>query len=381
MTAPSVIDLLSPPSADAIESLLLAYLTVPANPVTDFNSGAVQLTMLRIELEIVADLLGPGSPPALQSALAGLLGNGYPDTAVGQSLDDLATGWYGLAVSAGSFAVQTVTLACDAGHGPYTFTAGLQEGIASDGAIYVVAGSGTLSAGGTLTLDFNARSVGLAQALISQLGRGGLPGVSVQSAAIKLVGGVPQFGSDPTTDGAIAEQIAGRWPDLAAIPAQDRAITWALAADPTITRCRLDPDAANAGGVILTVAGSGGPVAGSAVTAARNYVLARQAITDYISVNNASAVSVSAGGTATVPAGQLAQVQAAAEATWTAYLSASQIGGSVYLLQLIKAVMDAGATNFTAPTLNGVSQDVAMGAFQVPFAPDTLANLITWVVT
>lgn len=379
MSAPTVADLLSPPSADAIEGLLLAYLTIAANPVTDWNSGAVQLTTLKIETQILIDLLGPGTPPAIQSALAGLVANGYPDTADGDSLVDLAEGWYGLSVDEGSFAVQTVTLACDPAHGPYTFTAGRQEALASDGAVYVVAGSGTLSSGSTITLDFNARSIGLAKALITSIGGGGLAGVTVLSAAIKVSAGVPQFGSDPTPDAAIAEDIAGRFPDLGAIAGQDRAITWALAADPTITRCRLDPDVNFAGGVVLTVAGVSGPVSSGAVTAAAAYVLARQPITDNITVNNALAATVTPGGTVTVPAGQLAEVQAAADAAWSTYMSISQIGESVYLLQLIKAVMDAGATDFINPTLNGAGQDLGLAPTAVPVSAGTLAALLTWV--
>jgi hypothetical protein len=378
--SPSVAELLVPPSSDELESFLLAYLTVAVNPVTDWENGAVQRTMLHVETAILASLLGPGTPPAVQSALAGLLANVYPDTAAGDSLADLAHGWYAIDKDVGSFAVQTVTLACDALHGPYTFTAGLQEGVASDGAVYVAAGSGTLSPSSSLTIDFNARSVGLAKALITQVA-GGLPGVTVVSAVIKIVGGVPQFGSDPDGDQMIKDACGARFPELTTFDETDRVVKWALAAGTTVTRCRLDPDPTLAGGVELTVANATGPVPGGDVTAVFDYILARQPITDNITVFNASAHNVTPGGTVTAPAALIPSIQAAANATWVAYLSTSQIGSKVYLLALIKAVMDAGATNFAGPTLNGSGTDLALASNEVPVPVGTLATELTWVAT
>lgn len=380
MSAPSITDLVAPPSSDEIETLLLAYLQLGANRVTDWNSGAVQLTQLKIETAIMASLFGPGTPPAVQNALAGLLANGYPDAAAGKSLANLAHGWFAVEKSTGAFAVQTVTLACDAAHGPYTFTAGLQEGIASDGKVYVVAGSGTLASGSSLPLDFNARSLGLAKALITRLADQ-LPGVSIASATIKIVTGVPQFGADQDSDQKVKDACASRFPAPDAIALIDRVTKWVLAAGTTATRTRPDPDTALAGGVIFTVANAAGPLSGGEVTTIASYVRARQPITDNIAIQNASAASVTPGGIVTVPAAQLAAVQAASNATWVTYLSGNNIGGEVFLLKLIQAVMDAGATNFADPTLNGAGEDLFLASNQVPVPVGTLATALTWVPT
>lgn len=379
MSAPSAVDLLAPPSADEIESLMLAYVQLVVNPVTDWNSGAVQRTMMHIETAILTSLVGPGTPPAVQSAMAGLLANGYPDTAAGDSLATIAHGWFDVTKTPGAFAVQTVTLACATGaFGPYTFTAGLQEGLASDGFRYVAAGSGTLTAGSTLTLDFNARSVGLAKAMITQLAQA-IPGVSVQSAAIKVSGGVPQFGADADSDTTIKAAIGGRFPVVGAVPTEDRLIKWALAAGTSTTRCRIDPDPDLPGGVFLTVANASGPVPFGELSPVLLYVRARLGITENVTVQNSSAVSVTAGGTVTVPAALLAQVQTAADVAWATYLSTVEIGTAVYLLALIKAVMDAGATNFVSPTLNSVGSDLALAATEVPAEAATLTASLTWV--
>lgn len=377
--APTVADLLQPPPADSLEAFLLTYISVAANPVTDWENGAVQLTMLKIETAIFASLLGPGTPPAVQSALAGLLANGYLDTAAGGSLGTLAHGWYAVDKATGSFAVQTVTLACAPGpYGPYTFTAGLQEGVASDGTTYVIAGSGTLTAGATLTFDFNARSVGLAKALITRLAAE-LAGVTVQSAAIKVVGGVPQFGSDPDNDQTIKDACAARFPDPALIDERDRLEKWALSAGTSCTRVRPDPDPALAGGALLTVANAAGPLAGGEVTTIANYIRARLPITDNVTVQNASAANVTPGGKVTAAAALIPSIQAAANAVWVKYLSTSKIGGQLFLLMLIQAVMDAGATNFEDPTLNGAGEDLFLASNEVPVPVGILASTLQWV--
>jgi hypothetical protein len=378
MSVPSISDLLQPPDDESIQQLLLAYIAIASNPVTDFEDGAVQKTMWRIESQILSDLLGPGASPDFKSMLYRLLSNGYPDSATGDSLTTLADGCFEVERNLGAFAIQTVTLACDASHGPYTFTAGLQEALGSDGKVYVAATGGLLSPADTLVLDFDARAVGLAKALITQLAQP-LPGVTVQSAAIKVISLVPQFGADADSDATIQAACLARFPDPGFVPTQDRVVTWALAAGTSTTRTRLDPDPSLAGGVILTVANATGPVSSGDVTTIAAYVLARQPITDNLTVQNATAANITPGGTATVSLAQLATIQAAAEAAWVTYLSASKIGAQVYLLELIQAVMDAGATNFVAPTLNGSSADVVLTSGQVPVESTTLIAGLTWI--
>lgn len=370
--------LLTPPSTDAIQKLLLAYLSVSNNPVTDWENGAVQKTMLMIETQILTDLLGAGTPPGVASMLAQLAANGYPDSATGESLTTLADGWFDVEANPGGFAIQTVTLACDASHGPYVINAGLNEAAASDGKVYVAAAGGTLGSAGSLAIDFDARTVGLAKALITGLSPA-LPGVTVTAAAIKVISGVPQFGADADNDATIQAACAARFPDPAAIPSEDRVIAWALAAGTTTTRTRLDPDPALAGGVLLTIANASGPVPSGDVTTVAAYVLARQPITDNITVGNASAANITPGGTVTVPLAQLAAIQAAADAAWVEYLSVSQIGAEVYLIKLIQVIMDAGALNFVDPTLNGTSADVVLSSGQVPVPVGSLISELTWV--
>jgi Baseplate J-like protein len=370
-------DLLPPVALDDVRALVLSFFAVPQNPITDWYSGAVQRTMMELEAAVITDLVG--------GALPGLALNGYPDSASGDSLTTLAHGWFETDRDPATFATQTVTLICDATHGPYTIAVDRFLAKSTDGAVYSAITGGTLSTGSSLTIDMGAQSPGAARGLIASLITA-LPGVSVQAAAIKIISGVTQFGSDGDDDATVLANIDDRFPDLDTLPTQDRLITWTQQASNDPTRFRLDPDTVNAGGVMLTLADPGGGVAGGVVTAVQTAIDQHLAITDLVTVQAAANVTVNAGngsagtgGTVIVASARLAAVQAAANAAWVAYLASAQIGANVFLLQLEKAVMDAGALNFTGANLNGVAADFAMGTTQVPVPGGSLATQLTWV--
>jgi phage-related baseplate assembly protein len=209
-----------------------------------------------------------------------------------------------------------------------------------------------------------------------------MPGVSVVTAAVKVVTGVPQFGSNDETDNALIARCLDRWPSLTDIGTEDRVEVWARAASTEVTRLRFDADvsAGHEGGVFVTVAGAGGAVSGGAVTAVQNYIDARAPITDYITAQNASNLTITAAGTVTVPLAQLVPVQTAADAAWNAYLATATIGGKVYMAELLQAVMDAGALDISGILLNTVAADVTLSSNQVPVPNGSgLATLLTWV--
>jgi hypothetical protein len=143
---------------------------------------------------------------------------------------------------------------------------------------------------------------------------------------------------------------------------------------------RLQPDEANAGGVIVIGAGPAGPVSGAAIVSAQAYILARAPITDYVTVENATASIVTAGGVVTVAAARLASVKAQAQAAWLLYLSTTSIGGYVVLSRMIQIVMDAGAIDFADESLNGDLADLPLGPTEVPVpTAGGLVSDLTWL--
>lgn len=375
MTLPAPIDIsqvFPPPSVDDVRELARPFIAVDQNPITDWHSGAIFRTMFELESFVVQDLVA--------NTLNGIFANGDPD-AGGDSQTLTAHAWYEIDRELATFAEQTITLACDAGHGPYAIAAGRLYR-ATDGSIYSGLAGGTLSTSSTLTFDVGATSPGAMRGLISGLVQT-LPGVTVQSAAVKVLAGVPQFGSDAETDAALFARTDARFEDLddplTGEDLQDRIETWALAAGTSLTRLRFDPDTTTPGAIILTLANGSGGVSGGEVTTIQAFVDAHSF--DLITYQTATNQTVNAGGVVSYPASwtadQLAAAKAAADAVWVLSLSAAEIGGTVTLAALNQAVMDQGAIDFTGKTLNGTAADLALTSVKVP-AAGTLPSALTW---
>lgn len=371
----TVEDLLPPPALDDVKAFLLAYLSVPQNRLDDWESGSALRTMHEMESAIIRDLVG--------SSLAQLVSNGYPDSASGKSLEKLALGWFDVAKVLPTLATQNVTLACDATHGPYSSAQILaQAALTTDGARYLMTTGGALTSGSTVSVVFTAESPGAARAMIAALDPG-LPGVTVQAAAIA------GFGSDGDDDVSILAKIDERFGDLGEVPTEDRLITWARAAAPAplLTRFRLDADPDFPGGVLMTLANAGGPVAGGTVTAVQTAFDELSPITDVNTAQNSTSHTINASGTVSVKAALLARAQAAADAAWAAALATAQIGGT-FFLQTLREIVGAAirtdpGSNFTDAALAGAGGDgnVTLSATEVPVAGDTLTNQLTWVPT
>src|SRR6185312_4478541 len=217
---------------------------------------------------------------------------------------------------------------------------------------------------------------GLVATLVSPL-----PGVTVQSAAIKVVGGAGQFGSDAESDTAYKARMDGRFEDLDAAPGtQDRLQKWSLAAGTSTTRVRIYADPATPGGAILVLANNTGGIPSGEVTTVQNYVNARTF--DDVTAVAAVTTTVNAAGTVLYPASwapdQLSGAQAAADAAWARALAGNQIGGLLALSALNQAVMDQGAVDFTGKTLNGTPADLTLASGHVPVAGGSLASQLLW---
>jgi hypothetical protein len=246
----------------------------------------------------------------------------------------------------------------------------------------VIAGAGALSSGGSITLTFGANSPGLARGLIAAL-LNALPGTSVTGASIS------SFGSAGDSDATMAAEIAGRFPDLSALPTQDRTVFWTLAAapPPLVTRFRLDADPAIPGGVLLTLANASGPVLSGTITTVQAALDLLSPITDNNTAQNSTSHAITATGTVTIETELAPAAMAAADAAWAAYLAGAQIGAEVFLEALNVSVGDAiksdPNSNFTGQALSGAGGDgnVPLAPTEVPIAAATLTSSLTWVLT
>ena len=378
MAVPTLLELLDFPDRDGIRQIILDELLSPNLPITDWSDGATVRTLFEIDAAVVLDLLDSITDLAYLS----FLGTADEKGADGDWLTALGHGWYDVDRFPSQVPVQTVSLVCAPGNGPYNVIPGTTEYLASDGSTWTAVTGGTVAPGVPLTnIDAVAASPGATRGLITSVVA--LPGVTVSGAALKVIGSTPQYGRDEERDASLLKRCDDRWPDPDATLAEqdDRVVKWVKASNAEITRARMDNDSANPGGVLITVAGSAGPVSDGAKVAAQAYVDQRAAITDYITVQNSRASTVLPAGTVTAPAALLSQIKIAADAAWLAYLGRQQIGGSTSLAKLIQCVMDAGAIDFTGFALNGSAADANLAFLDqvaVPNSDHPLTDALTW---
>ena len=388
MSVPNVADILGSPTLNEIRTDLISRMNVPAYVLTDEFAGAVARTIWEVQAFVLLDLVGAAGNAQK------MLANSTPaiDTD-GAWLTKLAHCLFERDRIVGAFAQQTVTLACAAGLSPYVITAERGQLTNAAGQSFTPTTGGTLSGGGTLTIQVRAEAAGSARGLVNRIVTPNLAGVTVASAATYDPGTGPLYGADAESDVALLARIITRWPDLSAPPGtEDRIVTWAKASSTEITRVKLDIDTVNPGGVIVTVAGPSGPVSGGAVSGAQAYIDTRIPITDYPTVQNATTMLVGVtAGVVTVRASKLVEIQAAIDApanapplppNWSAVLATSQIGGTVYVSKLEQILKDLdGVIDVVNLALNGlfVGQDVTLGGTDVPIKTGTLASQLAWL--
>jgi hypothetical protein len=195
-------------------------------------------------------------------------------------------------------------------------------------------------------------------------------------------------GTDAESDDSLRARCRGRWPSLSAIPVEDRYIAWVRQASIDngygVTKITAVPSAVIPGYTDIRVATDAGAVPNGAVLALQAYIDARDGIVDLALVNSADPISVSAGGTAQVRAGQGPAVKTAAKVNWEAYLASLPIGGDlpggvVRLAELQQAIMDAGAVDVSGLTLNAVAANLALAADEVAIAGNSLDTALTWL--
>lgn len=393
---PSLIELFDYPDLTDVRASILAALTKPEFPITDWESGGVVRTAYEVDASVTMELIDA----IIAQVRGGFLGTEDEKGADGDWLTDLARGWYQNDRGPAGIAVQTLTLTCASGYGPYTISQGNTLYQATDGSIYVAETGGALSSASPLAgIEASAQSPGLARGLISSIVPA-LPGVTVSGAALKVVGGIAYRGADEERDAALHKRCDDRWPSLDfdandPIQTRDRVTKWAFAASSEITRTRIDPAATNAvdssglrvgvageeGGIYLYVAGSNGMVSEASRLAAQAYIDDRAPITDWIVVKHCTLAGIIAGGTVTVRRALEEQTKARAEAAWRAYLGKTTIGSEVRRAELYKAVMDTGAIDFTGVTLNGSAVfNVTLAPSDVPVPNATLAASLTWLL-
>jgi hypothetical protein len=213
-----------------------------------------------------------------------------------------------------------------------------------------------------------------------------------------LVGdAILQRGADAESDESLIERCRLRWTTLSDVPTGGTVQLWCHLASPEVDRVIADADPNTPGGILVTIASHGGPASAAALIACQDFIAARlqhrglpasavgPSAEEKVLVRSARALPIAvtcagADGGVYVPRARLREVQAAAEAAWTAYLRSVPIGGTVRISRLTQVLMDAGARTITGEQLNGAAANVRLEEVEVAVPPDgtTLITALPW---
>ena len=359
---PSLRDILTPRSRDAILQELIDILREKGFPITDWHPGGVGRTILEVDAAALEDLY------ALVPAIAA---GGYLSTAQGLWLDLLAESAYDLRRHAATFARGRVILTAEPGYGPYTLEPGDLWVGTPDGLRYHNTTGGALPMGGTLEVEVQAESPGsrynVPANAITVL-HTPLPGVSVTNPPDWLL----EAARDEETDEELRRRARLRWASLGTGATRAAYEFWALNAHPAVTKVRvLDDHPRGQGTVDVVIWGEGG-LGADVVSAVDAYIQERRPLTADVAVYSAIPRNVDVVATVYVRAGYLSQAQAAVAEELAALQRATPIGDILYRSALIEALfVRPYAVNVVLAQPTG---DVALGTVEAL----VLAPALTW---
>jgi uncharacterized phage protein gp47/JayE len=325
---PSLRDILTPKSRDAVLRELIDRLREQGFPITDWHPGGVARTILEVDAAALEDLY------ALVPAIAA---GGYLVTAQGPWLDLLVESAYDLRRHPATFARGRVVLTAELGFGPYTLEPGDLWVGTPDGLRYYNTTGGVLPMGGTLGVEIQSESPGsrynVPIGAISVL-HTPLPGVSVTNPPDWLL----EAARDEETDEELRRRARLRWASLGTGATRAAYEFWALNAHPAVTKVRvLDDHPRGQGTVDVVIWGEGG-LGADVVSAVDAYIQERRPLTADVAVYSATPRTVNVEATVYVRAGYLSQAQAAVVEELAALQRATPIGGTLYRSAIIEAL-------------------------------------------
>lgn len=350
-----------PSTEDEMRTLLLELLTLAGFPATAWQDGSVPRSLYEVEATVLVQL---------QELIAEIGKGGLLDEATGDWLALLAISLFDEERVAAIKTQGLATLACSALAGPYTIA--VAQLVATNGSKrFRNTTGGTLVAGGTLQLTFEAEEAGAAY----NIGSGTLTtlltplaGVTISNPALPPGSTwITQSGADQESDEQLRARCRAKWATLGTGATTDSYVFWARDAASAVRKVNV-LEASNAGVlapgyVTLYIAGDLNTVGVDEVTAVGTYIAARRPLTVTVVVIAATALAIPITCTLRIRS----EDRPAAEPLIIQYLNelarAMQIGDTVYRAAIIEQLMrPEGMINavLTAP-----AADVVLTASQV----------------
>lgn len=337
---PTLAELVTPRSLSTLRDELLGRLQAAGLAVTDWTEGGTERTLVEVDAKALAEL---------ELVAADIAAGGLLDYATGAWLTLLADNKFSITREPATFAEHQVVLTDAANTGPHTVTAGTLWVATATGLRFVSITGGTLTLGGTLTIQVRAEESGaaydVAPAAIAVLVTA-LPGVTVSNPAIGMTGSsLTSPGADEESDVALRARCRDRWAELGSGSTAGAYRNWALAASSDVSEAVAVDTGTDTGTVDLILAGPSGPVSGGVVSTVQAYVDARVPLTVAATVRSATGVDLTITATLYGNAPDETTATAAATTAVEALIRSLGIGGKVYVAAVISALMAAGVKN------------------------------------
>lgn len=392
MADPTYAELKTPMTREEILEQQIAVLAGPDFdlPTTSWGPTDEPMATLAADADVLADL------STKQAAIAK---SGVTDDAEGEILDVHCTDVFDEVRLAGLPTIGTVTLTESAGS-PQSWAAGALLFASALDPTIVLRNSGavSLSALGSVSFSITADEIG-AQGNVQAVDLvmvTPVPGVALSAAT--GTAWITQAGTDDESDEKYRLRCKTKWATLTTTGPDDAYLKWALDADATINRARVQEDPyadATAGDPAVSVylaTATGAPSAG-VVTAVNTYIQTRRPLGVLVQVFACSTTTFTLKGTVTVKASKRAAAESYINAQLDAWFAGTAIkvngetidglglGDRVRISQVVEIVMSApGVVSFTPKKSDGTTtyaieaDDVVLGVNQVA----TLSRSLTY---
>jgi len=333
----------------AILVRLLAFAKAMKLPTMSWGPKNFLLAAFQIFALVLGEQFG--------TVIVAIAKSGFRTQALGDWLTLIAKEFYGVDRNPATFTVVSATLA-NAGASPQTVAAGDLYLEALGGLLYRNTAGGTIAAGGTLTLSWQAEHAGIGynlggEALIGLT----TPIVGVSVSALPGDGWLVTQGEDEEIDEDLAERCGERWATVGTAGAIEAYRFNALAAAEElgldVTRARFYEESPAPGWVTGYLAGPSAPVSVATAAAVRTWFEdnAKRPGCVGLLLYPADGRNVTLTGTVLVKAAQLTAARTAIAEGLLALATATDFGGEIDVEELVALVRTApGVTRLTLTT-------------------------------
>ena len=348
---------------------LINELTSRGFPATSWQAGSVPLTLL----EGAATMIH-----ALKVRIGAVAAGGYLDTAIGEWLDLLAKGIYGLTREPATFTRGDIVLTNTTGS-PHTIQARSLWVATAGGLRFTNIAAFTLGANDIADPVWEAESPGAAHNV-------GLNSITVLQTPIAGVtvnnigSGSPAVwitvaGKDTESDADLRTRCHSRWPESSEtrVPTDLVYDTLAKKGSPEVTRVSVRENVPVDGNVKIRLAGGSGGVSAGAVTAVQTFLAPRRALCTTLNIASASVTTYAVTGSITVKGATIDQAYANVNAELLKLQQSLNIGDNVYRNAIIHAIKSAAGVDRLVLLTPATDQVLAADNVAV-FTPPTKAS-------